>query len=73
MDLDEGISWIWMMVIQGLDQMFFNGRPDGSEGFSRLGFGVFPFFQRSASILSKARRPFCNPKIRLFSIYSSTC
>jgi len=61
-----GFSWIGSVVfMDGL--VFFM-----DERTVRMAFqgwiGVFPFFQRSASILSKTRVPFCNLKIQLFSI-----
>jgi hypothetical protein len=56
--LDHCFSWTGSLF-------FMDDRMD-SEGFFKVGFGVFPFFQRSASILSKNQVPLCNLKTRLF-------
>jgi len=63
--LDRWFSWIgWMVFMDGIN--VFHGRLDGFEGFFLGWIGVFPSFQRSASILSKDKAPFCNLKIQLF-------
>jgi hypothetical protein len=80
--LDGGVSWIGHSEFHGLEVRFFK---DKRFGFSWIGYklfkddrivrflkvrgGVFPTFQRSASINSKPRRGLCNPEIRLFYIY----
>jgi hypothetical protein len=62
---DGWFSWMGSMFFtDGIN--VFHGRLDGFEGFFLGWIGVFPSFQRSASILSKDKAPFCNLKIQLF-------
>jgi hypothetical protein len=81
----SGFSWMDQIGFHGWDQIGFHrvGSDWFSSGWIRMFFmddrmivkvfrgwiGVFPFFQRSASILSKNQAPTCNLKFELFSIY----
>jgi hypothetical protein len=55
----------------GWDSLFFMDERMVLKAFQGW-IGVFPFFQRSASILSKSRVPLCNLKMHLFSINYAT-